>query len=95
MARAELFLYQTSYLTIKDSDEHGYTLGFPNEEVTTTLQDRIANTDPKGHNYFSSTFLIYTIAVLLPLVVMPFEGSSENIRSSFVAVERGREVSLA
>lgn len=29
---AELFLYQTGYLTIKDFDEDGYTLGFPNKE---------------------------------------------------------------
>ncbi len=34
---AELFLYQTGYLTIKDSDEDGYTLGFPNEEVRKAL----------------------------------------------------------
>ena len=30
---AELFLYQTGYLTIKEADEFGYILGFPNEEV--------------------------------------------------------------
>ena len=60
-----------------------------------SLADKMDCNIEEGHNYFSSTFLIYTIAVLLPLVVMPFEGSSENIRSSFVAVERGREVSLA
>ena len=30
---AELFLYQTGYLTIKSSDEFGYFLGFPNQEV--------------------------------------------------------------
>ena len=34
---AELFLYQTGYLTIKDSDEDGYTLSFPNEEVRKAL----------------------------------------------------------
>ncbi len=36
---AELFLYQSVYLTIKDSDEFGYTLGFPNEEVRKGLLD--------------------------------------------------------
>lgn len=30
---AELFLYQSGYLTIKHADEFGYILGFPNEEV--------------------------------------------------------------
>ena len=34
---AELFLYQTGYLTIKDFDEDGYSLGFPNEEVRKAL----------------------------------------------------------
>lgn len=34
---AELFLYQTGYLTIKDSDCETYTLGFPNEEVKKAL----------------------------------------------------------
>lgn len=34
---AELFLYQTGYLTIRSSDEFGYTLGFPNEEVRQAL----------------------------------------------------------
>ena len=34
---AELFLYQSGYLTIKSCDEFGYTLGFPNEEVRQAL----------------------------------------------------------
>ena len=34
---AELFLYQTGYLTIKDFDDDVYTLGFPNEEVKRAL----------------------------------------------------------
>ena len=34
---AEIFLYQSGYLTIKASDEFGYTLGFPNEEVKQAL----------------------------------------------------------
>ena len=34
---AEVFLYQSGYLTIKDSDEFGYILGFPNEEVKSAL----------------------------------------------------------
>ena len=34
---AELFLYQTGYLTIKRADEFGYILGFPNEEVKQAL----------------------------------------------------------
>lgn len=34
---AELFLYQTGYLTIKDFDGETYTLGFPNEEVKKAL----------------------------------------------------------
>lgn len=36
---AELFLYQSGYLTIKSSDEFGYTLGFPNEEVRQALYE--------------------------------------------------------
>ncbi len=38
---AELFLYQSGYLTIKDSDEFGYTLGFPNEEVKQALNEMV------------------------------------------------------
>ncbi len=38
---AELFLYQSGYLTIKDSDEFGYTLGFPNEEVKQALYEMV------------------------------------------------------
>ena len=38
---AELFLYQSGYLTIKESDEFGYILGFPNEEVTQALYDMV------------------------------------------------------
>ena len=38
---AELFLYQSGYLTIKDSDEFGYTLGFPNEEVRQALYEMV------------------------------------------------------
>lgn len=34
---AELFLYQTGYLTIKDFEDDVYTLGFPNEEVKRAL----------------------------------------------------------
>jgi len=41
---AELFLYQTGYLTIKDSDEFGYILGFPNEEVKQALYDVVLPT---------------------------------------------------
>lgn len=33
-----LFLYQSGYLTIKDSDEFGYVLGFPNKEVRQALK---------------------------------------------------------
>ena len=36
---AELFLYQTGYLTIKSSDEFGYFLGFPNQEVKQALYE--------------------------------------------------------
>ncbi len=36
---AELFLYQSGYLTIKASDEFGYTLGFPNKEVKQALYE--------------------------------------------------------
>ena len=36
---AELFLYQTGYLTIKSSDEFGYVLGFPNQEVKQDLYE--------------------------------------------------------
>ena len=38
---AELFLYQSGYLTIKASDEFGYILGFPNEEVRQALFDTV------------------------------------------------------
>ena len=38
---AELFLYQSGYLTIKDSDEFGYVLGFPNEEVKQALYEMV------------------------------------------------------
>ena len=34
---AELFLYQSGYLTIKAEDEWSYTLGFPNYEVRKAL----------------------------------------------------------
>lgn len=34
---AELFLYQSGYLTIKEYTEGIYTLGFPNEEVRKSL----------------------------------------------------------
>lgn len=36
---AELFLYQTGYLTIKSNDEFGYFLGFPNQEVKQALYE--------------------------------------------------------
>ena len=36
---AELFLYQCGYLTIKQYDEFGYILGFPNEEVKQALNE--------------------------------------------------------
>ena len=36
---AELFLYQSGYLTIKSADEMMYHLGFPNEEVRQALYD--------------------------------------------------------
>ena len=38
---AELFLYQSGYLTIKESDEFGYILGFPNEEVKQALYETV------------------------------------------------------
>ena len=38
---AELFLYQCGYLTIKDSDEFGCILGFPNEEVKQALYEMV------------------------------------------------------
>ena len=38
---AELFLYQSGYLTIKNSDEFGYILGFPNEEVKQALYEMV------------------------------------------------------
>lgn len=38
---AELFLYQSGYLTIKDCDEFGYILGFPNEEVKQALYELV------------------------------------------------------
>lgn len=38
---AELFLYQSGYLTIKKCDELGYILAFPNEEVKQALFDMV------------------------------------------------------
>ena len=38
---AELFLYQSGYLTIKSSNEFGYTLGFPNAEVKQALFEAV------------------------------------------------------
>ena len=38
---AELFLYQSGYLTIKSSNEFGYTLGFPNAEVKQALFESV------------------------------------------------------
>ena len=38
---AELFLYQSGYLTIKECDEFGYILGFPNEEVKQALYETV------------------------------------------------------
>ena len=38
---AELFLYQSGYLTIKNCDEFGYILGFPNEEVKQALYEMV------------------------------------------------------
>ena len=38
---AELFLYQSGYLTIKGSNEFGYILGFPNEEVRQALYESV------------------------------------------------------
>ena len=40
----ELFLYQTGYLTIKSSDEFGYFLGFPNQEVKQALYEVVLPT---------------------------------------------------
>ena len=41
---AELFLYQSGYLTIKSCDEFGYVLGFPNEEVRKALYEMVLPT---------------------------------------------------
>ena len=41
---AELFLYQSGYLTIRESDEFGYILGFPNEEVKQALYETVLPT---------------------------------------------------
>ncbi len=38
---AELFLYQSGYLTIKSTDEFGYNLGIPNEEVRQALNEMV------------------------------------------------------
>lgn len=38
---AELFLYQSGYLTIKSSDDYGYTLHIPNEEVRQALYEMV------------------------------------------------------
>ena len=37
----ELFLYQSGYLTIKECDEFGYVLGFPNTEVRQALYEEV------------------------------------------------------
>lgn len=41
---AALFLFQSGYLTIKDSDEFGYVLGFPNHEVKQALYEIVLPT---------------------------------------------------
>lgn len=41
---AELFLYQSGYLTIKSCDEFGYNLGIPNEEVRQALNEMVLPT---------------------------------------------------
>ena len=41
---AALFLYQSGYLTIKEGDEFGYVLGFPNEEVKQALYEMVLPT---------------------------------------------------
>ena len=38
---AELFLYQSGYMTIKSSEEFGYNLGIPNEEVRQALNEMV------------------------------------------------------
>lgn len=38
---AQLFLYQSGYLTIKHSDGFGYVIGFPNEEVRQALYNLV------------------------------------------------------
>lgn len=38
---AELFLYQSGYLTIKSCDEFGYILGIPNTEVRQALNEMV------------------------------------------------------
>ncbi len=40
-AGAEVFLYQSGYLTIKNHDEFGYELGFPNKEVRQGLYEMV------------------------------------------------------
>lgn len=37
----QLFLYQSGYLTIKESNEFGYILGFPNNEVRQALYEAV------------------------------------------------------
>ncbi len=53
---AELFLYQTGYLTIKSSDEFGYFLGFPNQEVKQALYEVVLPTQKSAIDSSSVPF---------------------------------------
>ncbi len=48
---AELFLYQSGYLTIKDYKMGVYILGFPNHEVKQALYDMVL---PEENQYMSN-----------------------------------------
>ncbi|MCH5310657.1 MAG: AAA family ATPase [Prevotella sp.] len=77
---AELFLYQSGYLTIKDSDESGYILGFPNYEVrkalyrvvipalTMSSQSIVVSAQAKLLRYMNNCMLPEAMQVLKALV---------------------------
>lgn len=56
MVVARLFLYQTGYLTIKSSDEFGYFLGFPNQEVKQALYEVVLPTQKNAIDSSSVPF---------------------------------------
>ena len=77
---AELFLYQSGYLTIKDSDESGYILTIPNYEVrkalyrvvvpalTMSSQSAVVSAQANLMRYMNNCMLLEAMQVLKALI---------------------------